>query len=173
MSPRERRFVAEYLVDANRTAAARRAGFGPSCGTRVFKLMQNPEIRYAIAKAQRDRARRAGVTRERVLLELARLAFADLARVASWRDGEVALKPLDRLTDDEAAAIMELAAADADGGAIGVRLHDKDFALEILARHYGLYADGAAEPIPSGHERLMAVLKPYIEALPQDGEGTV
>jgi phage terminase small subunit len=173
MSPRERRFVAEYLIDANRMAAALRAGFAPSAGTHVWKLMRKPEIRYAITKAQRDRARRTHVTRERVLLELARIAFADLARVASWEGGDVAMKPLETLTDNEAAAISGLGAADADGGAIGVSLHDKDFALEVLARHYGLYADGADEPTPSGHERLMARLKPYIDALPQDGEGTV
>jgi len=161
---RQRLFVAEYLVDADRSAAAIRAGYSTVRATRQgHELMQNPEIGYAIVMAQRARSRRTGITRERVLVELARLAFADLARIAGWNDSGFVVKPLEEMSDDDAAAIAELG-ADREGSRVQVRLHDKGFALELLARHCGLYDDAPGETASSARARLMAVLEPYLAA---------
>ncbi len=164
MNHRQRRFAAEYLIDADRSAAAVRAGYRPDRATRQgCELMHNPEVNYAIAMAQRARSLRTGITRERVLIELARIAFADMARLASWSDAGFVVKRLQKLADDDAAAIAEVK-SDATGRRVAIALHDKGAALEILARHCGLYDAGAGAPRPSGRERLMARIKPYLDA---------
>jgi phage terminase small subunit len=170
MNQRQRRFAAEFLLDADRRAAAVRAGYRPDRATRQgCELMHNPQVGYAIAMAQRQRSLRTGITRERVLLELARIAFADLARLASWGDGGLLVKRLEELGDADAAAIAEVK-SDGAGRPLALQFHDKGSALEILARYCGLYDPGAGEAKPSGRERLMARLKPYLEAAAREEE---
>jgi len=73
---RERRFVAEYVLVADAEQAALRAGYSPSCArSRGLALLRRATVRYAIDRAHADRARRTGVTRERVLLEYAVLCI--------------------------------------------------------------------------------------------------
>jgi phage terminase small subunit len=162
MNRRERRFVAEYLIDADRVAAAIRAGYKPSrARQRASALMQNPELRFALQKAQRAQGVRTGITRERVLRELARIAFADLARMMGWTETDLAPLPWARLGADDAAAIAGLTAG--KDGAVELKLHDKGFALEILAQYFDLFEDETAAA-PSAKARLMERLKPYLAA---------
>ncbi len=140
LTPRQRRFVEEYLIDLDARAAARRAGFSPGSRTYPSRLMRTPEIARAIAKAMAARAERTGITRERVLAEYARIAFVDLSALAAW-DADGAVLRDDALLDDDTAAaiaaIRELPAAeDATGEPppLKVSIFDKMRALEALAR---------------------------------------
>ena len=83
------------------------------------------------------------VTSARVLLELARIAFADPTRIAEWGPAGLTLKPHDTLAPDDKATIQEIVAFPA-GGPTRVRFHNKQRALELLARHLGLLGDHAA-----------------------------
>ncbi len=84
LNDRQARFVAEYLVDLNATQAAIRAGYSPpSARTQAADLLPNPNLAAAIAEAQAARGRRTEVTADRVVLELARVAFGDPRRVMS------------------------------------------------------------------------------------------
>jgi len=65
LTPRQRRFVEEYLIDLNARHAARRAGFSPGSLSYPSRLMRNPEIARAIAQAMAEQAERTGITRER------------------------------------------------------------------------------------------------------------
>jgi hypothetical protein len=65
LTPRQRRFVGEYLIDLDAGAAARRAGFSPKAIGYPSQLMRNPEVARAIAQAMAERAERTGITRER------------------------------------------------------------------------------------------------------------
>jgi len=157
MKYREQRFIDEYLVDADPTKAALRAGYKPNNAKQNgAALLRKATVRYIIDRRQAERARRLGLTRERVLLEYARLACGNLGRVARWDGADVALVSLADLSDDDAAAIAGLVCG-AGAGAMRVRLHDKGFALEALAQHFGLYERGAAQDETQGaRERLMA-----------------
>ena len=71
ITPRQAKFVDEYLVDGNGTQAATRAGYG-AAGARVaaYRLLTNVAISSAIeARRQADSARLA-VTRQNVLQQL-------------------------------------------------------------------------------------------------------
>jgi len=79
------------------------------------------------------------------LQEYARIAFADLRRVADWGPDGFVLKRPEDLSDAEAAAISEIVPG---SGASGprVKLHDKKAALDALTRHLGLLNPPARRP---------------------------
>ena len=85
LTEKQERFVAEYLVDLNATAAAKRANYSErtaySMGQRLLKKV---EIQAAIQEAIKKRAHRTEITQDMVLKELAAIAFsngADFAQV--------------------------------------------------------------------------------------------
>lgn len=140
MKDRHRLFVLEYLQDADAGKAAIRAGYAPRWARwNADRLLRNPAVRAALKQEMDARAERTGITAERVLDELVRLAFAELGRVVEWRPDGARMKPRDALSPDDTAAIAELA-LDGDGRIVRLRLHDKDAALAALARRLGLYA---------------------------------
>lgn len=144
MTPKQSRFVEEYLVDLNGARAARRAGYADrSAATQAYSLLQNKTIAAAIATAQAERAARTGVTSDRVVIELAKVAFGDPRRLLSWGSGGVVLRDSDELTEAEAALVSEVAETrTATGGTRRVKLHCKMTALTALARHLGLFVSG-------------------------------
>ena len=144
MTPRHRRFVEEYLVDLNASQAALRAGYSERCSASVgSQLLKKPEVKEAVETALEARGRSMRVTSARVLLELARIAFADPTRIAEWGPKGLTLRPHDTLTPDDKATIQEIVAFP-DGGPTRVRLHDKLRALALLARHMGLLNERTA-----------------------------
>ncbi|ESO55770.1 hypothetical protein SEEN6907_09768, partial [Salmonella enterica subsp. enterica serovar Newport str. VA_R100506907] len=52
LTPQQKRFVAEYLIDQNATAAAERAGYSDASYGR--QLLTVPHVAQAIAQQQRD-----------------------------------------------------------------------------------------------------------------------
>jgi phage terminase small subunit len=83
-------------------------------------------------------AARLGITAERVLQEYARIAFADLRRVADWGpDGLLPKKP-EALADDDAAAISEITTVGTGSRHYRLKLYDKKAALDAIARHLGM-----------------------------------
>ena len=144
LNDRQSRFVAEYLVDLNATQAAIRAGYSPaSARTQAADLLTNPNIAAAIAEAQAARSRRTEVTADRVVLELARVAFGDPRRVMSWGPGGVKLRPSAELADEEAAIVAEVGETTTkEGGSLRVKTVDKLGALRLLGQHLGMFGEG-------------------------------
>ena len=76
LTPRQWRFVAEYLVDLNSAPAARRAGYSPKDGdVQGPRLMGNVGIYAEIQKLSGQHLEKLDISAQRVLAELARLAF--------------------------------------------------------------------------------------------------
>ncbi len=105
LTPRERLFVTEYLVDFNAAAAWRRAGHAGREDTAKFtawKLLQDPRIKTAVAAEVEERLRCSGVRVDRILTEAARVAFADPASLFN-EDGS--LKQVCELSPEARAAL--------------------------------------------------------------------
>ena len=97
LTPKAARFVDEYRVGRDGKRAAIRAGYAPSCASTVAsQLLKTPAVREALQKAQADRAALA-LSRERVLGELASIAFGAEAQEASRAERLKALAQLARL----------------------------------------------------------------------------
>jgi phage terminase small subunit len=140
MTPRQQFFVLEYLLDLNATQAAIRAGYRPS-GARVQgeRLLRNPDIAQAIQAEMAERAKRCGITAERVLEEYARIAFADMRLLADWGPEGVQLKESAELPNDMAATIASIADIETrERSGLTVKTFDKRKALECLALILGL-----------------------------------
>lgn len=75
LTPKQERFVAEYLVDLNATAASIRAGYKEKTAAQMgYKLLQTPKVQAAIQEAQADLAKRTEITQEYVLKKLKEIA---------------------------------------------------------------------------------------------------
>jgi phage terminase small subunit len=147
MTPRQRRFVDEYLADPNGHQAALRAGYKPRCARQaVTGLLKRPEVAEAIRQGMAAKAERLRIDTDRVLLEIARIAFADIGRLADWGPDGLTLTPKREISADDRAAIAELGAGSAGPR---LRLHNKQRALENIARHLGLFGRTAARFVPS------------------------
>src|SRR4051812_15945223 len=117
LNDRQRRFVAEYLLYLNATQAAVRAGYSArSAYSTGERMLRNAEVAAAIAEVQAARSRRTEVTADRVVLELARVAFGDPRRVMSWGPGGMRLRPSAELADEEAAIVAEGSQTVTEGG---------------------------------------------------------
>jgi phage terminase small subunit len=142
LSTKQRRFVDEYLLDMNANAAAIRAGYSERTAYAHGPfLTKRPNVAAAIAQVLAARRERLAVTAERVIHELARIAFADIGRIMDWSEGAATVRPPGELSEDDRAAIAEVAVVKGEKSlAARVTLHDKERALEALCRHLGLYA---------------------------------
>lgn len=146
LTPKQAVFVQEYLRDLNATAAATRAGYSAKTAQeQASRLLSNVMIQAAIAQAQAARAQRTQVDSDRVLLELARLGFANVQHLY---DAHGALLPVHQWPADVAPAVSRVITkelyelVDGERRLVGslcdVRLHDKIKPLDLLGRHLGL-----------------------------------
>lgn len=88
LEPRQQRFVDEYLIDLNATQAAIRAGYSEGSARQMgAENLSKPYIQAAIAQAQKDRAERTGITAERALSEVWKIATADPRELVQVRVG--------------------------------------------------------------------------------------
>ncbi|HXP75929.1 MAG TPA: terminase small subunit [Stellaceae bacterium] len=151
LTPKQTRFVDEYLLDMNASAAARRAGYREtSAAQNGHGLARRPNVAAAIEARLAERRARLHVTAERVIAELARIAFADIGAIMDWSADATTLKPPGEISPDDRAAIAEIAVVKrGDGVATRVVLHDKERALEALCRHLGLFARAGQSHSPS------------------------
>ncbi len=138
MTVRQTRFVEEYLIDLNATQAAPRAGHSPKTAySQGQRLLKHPNVAEAIGAATQERTERLGLQADDVVLELTRIAFSDIGDFVDWDSGNVWLKELHEIPPESRRAIAGVTRS--ANGLIQVRLHAKVRALDMLAKHIGMY----------------------------------
>lgn len=157
LTPKQQRFVEEYLVDLNATQAAIRAKYSIKTARQVgSENLSKPVIAAAIAEAMKKREQRTNLTADRVLKELERIAFSDPRR---FYDADGNLKDPQDWDDDTAAAVASLEVEEEiekNGHRhITTRLKkikrwDKNAALLQAMRHLGLLKDRIEHSGPGG-----------------------
>ena len=71
LTPKQQRFVEEYLIDLNATQSAIRAGYSEkTANEQGSRLLANVSISEAIAEAQNKRAERTEITQDYVLTNI-------------------------------------------------------------------------------------------------------
>ncbi len=106
------------------------------------ELLKKPEIRSRIDEALAEQSKRTGVTADRIVRELARIAFIKADDVINMDN--VTIK--EEASDDDLAAIASVKIKSTffeNGNSIEreVKLHDKLKALELLGRRFGMFTD--------------------------------
>lgn len=163
MTPRQKRFVEEYLIDLNATQAAIRAGYSAHTAEQTAsRLLRNVKVQEAIAAAQQARSQRTEITQDRVLREIASLSFADIRQLF---DSNGRLRSVHELPDDVASAIAsvdsyeEFAGSGDERRRIGevrkIKLWDKVSALTLLAKHLGMLTEKREISGPNGGPQVM------------------
>lgn len=139
LSPKQQRFVEEYLIDLNATQAAIRSGYSvKTAGVIGSENLIKPNISEAISKARAERSKRTGVTADRVVEELAKLAFVNISDVVDIKTGKV----LDYVDRNDLACVQSVKLKETEFGTEQeVKLYDKKSALELLGKHLGIFTD--------------------------------
>lgn len=154
LSPRQERFVREYLIDLNGTQAVIRAGYSAKgADVQACRLLGDARIAAAIAAAQQKLASRQDVTLERIVAELAKIGFANMQDYMRVGSGGEPTLDFSNLTRDQAAALGEVTVETfIDGGGddaravrrVKFKLHDKRAALVDLGKHLGMFVERQA-----------------------------
>lgn len=142
LTNKQRLFVQEYLIDLNATQAAIRSGYSVATAQQMgSENLSKPVIQQEIAVAMAERSKRTGVNQDRVVLELARLAFVKMTDIV---DNEGKIK--DTATEDDLSCIegIKYKHSDTDSGYSverEVKIGSKLKALELLGKHLGMWND--------------------------------
>ena len=141
LTPKQQKFVDEYLIDLNATQAAIRAGYSAkTAGWIGQKLVAKSHISESIRKRRDALSKKTEVSQERIVLEMKRLALFDVRNF--FRDDGTPI-PIKELSDDAAAAIVGfdvVSIGNAESGVgqvIKYKLPDKNKSLENLAKILG------------------------------------
>lgn len=137
LTPKQQRFVDEYLIDLNATQAAIRAGYSRRTAGKIGpQLLGKTGIREELRARQDALQERAGVRQEQVIAELAAIAFANIGDYIESDEAGERLRPLSELTHAQRRAVAD---ARQFKNGFRLRLHSKMQALEMLARHLGIF----------------------------------
>lgn len=151
LTPKEARFVQEYLVDLSAAQAAIRAGYSEhsarNCG---YDVLHRPHVEAAIQEAMAARAKRTEISQDTVLRELLAIARSDIGELF---DADGKLRPLAEIPEQARRAIAaietetrkdvldETAGEAEEVTTKKVKLWDKPKALELLGKHLKLWVD--------------------------------
>lgn len=143
MTKKQKRFVEEYLIDLNATQAAIRAGYSPDTAQQMgSENLSKPVIKNAIDKTIAERSRRIGINQDRVIQEIAKLAFLNPIDVIDM--DEATIKGEANRDDTACIASVKVKVIPGEDGNITereVKTYDKLKALELLGKHLGMFTD--------------------------------
>jgi phage terminase small subunit len=166
LSPKQTRFCEEYLIDLNASQAYIRAGYrctAKTANVESCKLLAKPNIQARVKQLQEEQQQRTEITADRVISELAAIAFTNLSDVCQWDAKQIKLKDSETLTPAQSAAIQSISITPGKyGNSVSVKMQNKDSAIEKLGRYMGLFSD---------LNSALATLKTYGVALRQRPDG--
>lgn len=152
LTPKQQRFADEYLIDLNAAQAAIRAGYSTNSAKEIgFENLTKPHIREYVDTKLAERSRRTHITQDRVLQELARIAFVDVTDLVDPQTGEIS----DFASKDDRAAVqgIKVKRSSSDTGYSverEVKIADKARALDMLGKHLGMFTEKHQHEITKG-----------------------
>lgn len=158
LSEKHQRFVEEYLVDLNATQAAIRAGYSEKTAyAQGSALLKHIEVGKAIRAAKKARAERMAISQDRVLQELARIAYFDIRKTVDANGAPIPIQDLDADTAAAIAGIDVIEQYEQVGEErvlVGLlkkyKVFDKNTAITNAMRHLGMMKDSLKVDLPPG-----------------------
>ena len=167
MTEKQKIFADEYLIDLNATRAYRKAypsvKRDETAAQAGSRMLRNAKVAAYIQERMQERQKRTEITQDRVLQELAAIAFAKVTDYAEVKDECVKIKDTKDLDEQQ---IRAIAGIKEGKFGIEVKLNDKEKALELLGRHLGMFKDKVEV---SGLEEEKKKLGDILEQLRGDG----
>jgi phage terminase small subunit len=141
LTPKQQRFVEEYLVDLNATQAAIRSGYSARTAEKIgSENIRKPEIAAALAQAQRARSSRTQIDADWLLRRLAAEADADVQEIY---DDDGRLKPIREWPEPfRKGLVAGFESAETPDGVVirKIKLADRTKHLELIGRHINVGA---------------------------------
>ena len=165
ITEKQKKFVEEYLIDLNATQAAIRAGYSvKNAGKIGHELLEKTRISNEVTRKIAERSRRTGINADRVLIELAKIAFVNADDVIESKDATLK----ENASRDDLAAIQSIKVKTfgEDGVEREIKLAYKLKALDMLGRHLGMWNDKLQV---SGMEEEQKKLADILQQLRGDG----
>lgn len=151
LTPKQSKFIDEYLIDLNATQAAIRAGYSAKTAQRIgSENLSKPLLRAEIEKRQQKTEKKLEISRERIIEELISVAMANGADFAEIIDTDglfqtAKFRETAKLPPEKRAAISSIKSG---SSGIEVKTYDKLRAIELLGKYLG-YLDGNNGGAPS------------------------
>ncbi len=106
--------------------------------SKASTMAKDEKVQARIQELRGKAAEANEVTIERIVAEVVKIAFANQRDLMTWGPQGVKLRASDELTDEQAAAVHEVAETfSAQGGSLKLKTHDKLGALRFLAELKG------------------------------------
>lgn len=136
MTPKQQRFVEEYLIDLNATQAAIRAGYSADTARQMgSENLSKPDIADAIAEAASKRSEQVGIDANYVLRQAVKLHERCMQEVSPVLDRKGA-----QVTDDDGHPLFEFNAMGASKALELVGKHVLVQAFKDKIEHTGAFA---------------------------------
>lgn len=171
LSPEHERFCREFIIDDNQTRAYMRVYPDTkyfSAAASATRLLKDDKITDRILTLRDERNKRLEVSADRVLSELAKVAFSDPRKMFDDKGG---LIPIHEMDADQAAIISSIehesiiTGRGEDRGEVGmvtkIKTNDKLKALELLGRYHKMFTDKVEQTGKDGGPIEM-VIRPQV-----------
>lgn len=145
LTPKQAKFVEEYLIDLNATQAAIRAGYSAKTAQeQSSRLLSNVMVSAAIAAARAERSERTRIDADWVLTRLAEEADADIADIYDESGGLLPVKQWPLIWRKGLVAGLDVEEIREEGAVVGiirkVKLSDRIKRIELIGKHVDVSA---------------------------------
>lgn len=141
LTPKQQRFVEEYLIDLNATQAAIRAGYSEKTAKSIGQEnLTKPDIQKAIEEAQNKRTEQTQIDAAYVLR---RLVEIDQMDVLDIMDDQMKIRPVNKwpkVWRQYVVNLENLELSDGEGCFKKIKWPDKVKNLELLGKHVSVGA---------------------------------
>lgn len=135
MTPRQKRFCEEYLIDFNATQAAIRAGYSEKTANRIAsENLTKPDIQENIRTEMQKLSEQSEITKAEILNELALMLRAKISDYCMFDGSSIRWKSFDELTEAQIKAIESIKQT-ANG--IEIKLHGKSWPIDRVCKMLG------------------------------------
>lgn len=161
MTDAQKRFADEYLIDLNATRAYKAAypnvSKDETAAAAGARMLRNVKVQDYVKRRQDELKAQTNITQERVIRELAAIAFLDTTELVKVKGRRVTLTNTEDLTATQRKAIASI-----KKGKNGIELatYDKLKALELIGKHLGMFKDKleVSGSVDAGLEKLNSIL---------------
>jgi len=178
LTDKQKRFVDEYLIDMNATAAAIRAGYSEKTAQeQSSRMLLNVIISEHLAKRRASLEKRTEVSQDKVIKELAKIGFANMTDYLDYKTmlRETGQDANGDIIHDWAMSVVAKDSSEVDGspiqevsiskdGTFKFKLYSKLDALEKIGRYLGMFDKPPDDTTPKALERLDRIIEGISDA---------
>lgn len=179
--PKQERFCQEYLLTANGTQAAIRAGYSKKTAAQTAsRMLRYVNVAERINFLRNQAAARLNIRKERVLRELADIGLVNIGRILEIVSNTI--KKVDPVTDEITEKSVQdirlkdipddvwpaIKSINQTASGLSVVLHDKLRALELIAKIMGWLGSGRVSADETDDDGLNTAdeIREFLETLP-------